>query len=94
MNKKQNWPALNTPILAFTEACGRSQQKMEVGIMESLSHLTSEEGGGYIQYICYLIKHIPNSQMKTQRALPQWNQTLQIQNFPLDFWCVDRGGEV
>jgi hypothetical protein len=52
MNKNQNWPALNTPILAFTvhinqgtEACGRSQQKMEVGIMESLSHLTSEEGG-------------------------------------------------
>ncbi len=76
MNKKQNSPALNTPILAFTvhinqgtEACGRSQQKMEVGIMESLSHLTSEEGGA--TYICYLIKHIPNSQMKTQRALPQ-----------------------
>jgi len=52
LNKKQNWPALNTLILAFTvdinqgtEACGRSQQKMEVGIMESLFHLTSEDGG-------------------------------------------------
>jgi hypothetical protein len=58
MNKKQNSPALNTPILAFTvhinqgtEACGRSQQKMEVGIMERACLISLQKKGRLYIYI-------------------------------------------